>query len=229
MPILAAILALAVIATQATPTPASVLARYVQAVGGEAALVAIKTRVTEGEFDNGRGLKTRYRVVEQAPNMRLTLIGADPIDSPSGSGRGYDGARGWDKSFIGTGLRALEGRELADAARDADMLRPLHLAEDCGSTAVEKTPAQNIVVCQLKAGGVVRHAFDTTTGLLEAQDIEAGPRKVHISYEDYRAIDGVKLPFKTHIDVAGATIKYDASSIKHNQAVDRAVFQQPRS
>src|SRR5262245_34805821 len=125
MPIWAAIVALAVLATQPKPTPASVLARYVQALGGEAALRAITTRVTDGAFDNGRGLKTRYRIVEQTPSMRVTIIGADPIDSPGGSGRGYDGAHGWDKSFIGTSLRALDGRELADAARDADMLRPL--------------------------------------------------------------------------------------------------------
>jgi hypothetical protein len=228
MSTLAAILALAVIAAQANPTPASVLARYVQALGGEAALRAIKTRVTEGEFDNGRGLRARYRIVEESPDKRVTIIGTDPIDAATGSGRGYDGVKGWDKSFIGTGLRALEGRELADAARDADMLRPLHLLDDCDSTTVEKAPAHIVIVCKGKAGGMVRHAFDTKTGLLATQDIEAGPRKVHISYEDYRAIDAITLPFKTHIDVAGATIKYDASSIKHNQAVDRAAFQQPK-
>ena len=227
MPILI-VLSLLTLVSQPPATPASVLARYVQAMGGEAAIRDVKGRISEGEFDNGRGLKTRFTIVESAPDSRVTIIGADPVGGPGGSGRGYDGAKGWDKSFIGTGLRGLEGRELADAARDADMLRPLHLLDDCGSTTVETTGAQNVVVCNGKSGGIVRHGFDQRTGLLTTQDIDAGPRKVHISYDDYRAVDGLRLPFKTHIDVAGATIRYDTSSIKQNQPVDRAVFRQPK-
>ena len=211
-----------------TATPPAVLSRYVQAIGGDAAIRAVATRVTEGEFDNGRGLKTRYRIVEESPNKRITIIGTDPVDAATGSARAYDGANGWDKNFIGTGLRVLAGRELADAARDADMLRPLHLLDDCESTTLEKTATQMIIVCHVKSGGVMRHAFDNTTGLLAMQDIEAGSLKLHISYDDYRTVDGVKLPFKTHIDIPGATIKYDASSIAHNRPVDRAIFQQPK-
>jgi hypothetical protein len=211
-----------------TATPPAVLSRYVRAIGGDAAIRAVATRVTEGEFDNGRGLKTRYRIVEQSPNKRITIIGTDPVDGVTGSARAYDGANGWDKNFIGTGLRALAGRELADAARDADMLRPLHLLDECESTALEKTATQMIIVCNVKAGGVMRHAFDNTTGLLATQAIETGSLKLHISYDDYRTVDGVKLPFRTRIDIPGATIKYDASSISHNRPVDSAIFQQPK-
>ena len=108
------------------------------------------------------------------------------------------------------------------------MLRPLHLLDDCESTTLEKIATQMIIVCKVKAGGVMRHAFDNTTGLLAMQDIEAGSLKLHISYDDYRTVDGVKLPFRTHIDIPGATIKYDASSISHNRPVDSAIFQQPK-
>jgi hypothetical protein len=228
MLILAAILALAAVTAQAPSTAPVILARYVQAVGGEAALRGVKSRITEGEYDNGRGLNTRFTIVEDAPNRRVTIIGTDPIDSAMGSGRGYDGARGWDKSFIGTGLRVLEGRELAEAARDADMLRPLHLLDDCESTVVEQNGGHDVLVCRNKAGAVVRHSFDQRTGLMTSQEINPGPRQIHISYEDYRTVDGLRLPFKTHIDVAGATIKYDAASIHQNGPVDRAVFQQPK-
>ena len=43
-------------------------------------------------------------------------------------------AFGWDKNLIGTGLRTLEGPELAGIARDADILRPLHLLDECTTT-----------------------------------------------------------------------------------------------
>jgi zinc protease len=227
MTIWAAIVALAVITSQ-TATPPSVLSRYVEAIGGDAAIRAVTTRVTEGEFDNGRGLKTRYRIVEASPNKRITIIGSDPVGSTTGSARAYDGTNGWDNNFIGTGLRVLAGRELADAARDADMLRPLHLLDDCASTTVETTATQMIIVCSIKAGGVMRHAFDNTTGLLAMQDIDSGSLKLHIAYGDYRTVDGVKLPFRTRIEIPGATIKYEASSISHNRPVDSAIFQQPK-
>jgi hypothetical protein len=115
------------------------LHRYVQALGGEEALRAVRTRVTSGEFNNGRGLVTPFRIVEQTPNRRVTLIGTHPIDSNEGSGRGFDGVAGWDKNFIGTGLRGIEGQELADLQREADLLRPLHLHDACQTVTVETT------------------------------------------------------------------------------------------
>jgi hypothetical protein len=209
------------------PTPQSVVARYVQSLGGETAMRAVKTRITEGEFDNGRGLRTRYRIFEETPNKRVTLIGTDPIGSPTGSGRGYDGAAGWDKNYIGTGLRSLEGRELVDVAREADLLRPLRLIDDCASTSLENAKTADVVVCATKAGGQLRYHFDRKTGFLMRQDIAAGPRVVTITTDDYRLIDGVRLPFLTQIDVPGAIIRFSAGSITHNKPVDAKVFQKP--
>lgn len=212
-------------ASAAQPTPADIVARYVEAVGGEKAIRAVKTRITEGEFDNGRHLKTRFRIVEESPNKRVTIIGTEPIDSAGGSGRGYDGTNGWDKSFIGSGLRTLEGRELADAARDADMLRPLHLLDDCSGATAQSERDADVVTCTYKNGARISFSFNKKTGLLESQDI--GVRGVTIHYANYREIDGVRLPFTTRIDVPGATIRYNASSIVHNQPVDARVFQKP--
>src|SRR5262245_44939649 len=119
--------------------PGDLLQRYVDAIGGVAALRAVHTRLTTGEFNNGHGLVTPFRIVERAPNQRVTVIGTHGIESREGSGRGFDGAAGWDKNFIGTGLRTIEGQELADLQRDADMLRPLHLLDMCVSTSTEST------------------------------------------------------------------------------------------
>src|SRR5262245_46038362 len=90
----------------------AVLDAYVRALGGEAALRAVGARTTEGRFDNGRGLRAPFRILEKAPNKRVTIIGSRSLSSEEGSGRGYDGRTGWDRNFIGTGLRAVEGDEL---------------------------------------------------------------------------------------------------------------------
>lgn len=141
-PHIALTLLAAAIGTQApAPTATALLNRNVAALGGEAALRAIRTRTTEGQFDNGRGLNTRFRAYEESPNKRVTLIGTDPIDAEGGSGRGFDGAIGWDKNFIGTGLRTLDGRELASFVREADMLRPLNLLDQCTTNVNLLMPA----------------------------------------------------------------------------------------
>jgi hypothetical protein len=209
-------------------TPVSVLQRYIQAIGGDAAIRAVKTQITEGQFDNGRGLKTLFKIIEEAPNRRVTLIGPDGIGSPTGSGRGYDGVKAWDKSFIGTGLRVLGGRELGDAARDADMLRPLHLLDDCSQTNLATSTSGDVLSCDSTSGGAITNTFDRRTGLLISQDIEAGSTKLHLTYDDYRAVGALRLPFKRHIEVGGVTIKYDAASIRLDQPVDRSVFEQPK-
>jgi len=72
MPIL---LMLVLVITQgASLTVSAILARYVQAMGGEAAMLAVTTRISEGEYDNGRGLNTTCRIVEEAPEPLVGMV-----------------------------------------------------------------------------------------------------------------------------------------------------------
>src|SRR5262245_27435346 len=143
---------------------------YVHALGGDAALRAVATRTTEGRFDNGRGLRATFRTVEKAPNKRVTVIGSRPVSSDQGSGRGFDGRAGWDRNFVGTGLRAVEGDELQDLSREADMLRPLNLEADCSSPRVEETASTTTVRCRFAHGRVAMLHFDRDSHLLTRQD-----------------------------------------------------------
>ena len=49
-----------------------------------------------------------------------------------------------------------------------------------------------------------------------------------VSYEGYRVVDGVRLPFTTRITLPNATIVYAAHSIRHNMPVDSQVFHRPQ-
>ena len=203
--------------------------RYVEALGGEAALRAVRTRVTTGEFNNGRGLVAPFRIVEQAPHRRVTLIGSRPIDSDEGSGRGFDGVAGWDKNFIGTGLRNLDGPELADLLREADLLRPLHLLDGCQTVAIETVGDRSVATCALPSGARLRLHFERASGLLveqESADPER-PAAIRVLFDDYQMVDGVRLPFRTRVVVPGATITYTVTSVRHNEPVQESVFQRP--
>ena len=81
------ILRLAIIALSAQAADIAFLDTYVRAIGGEAALTRVQTRVTEGRFDNGRGLHAPFRVLEKRPNKRVTIIGSHSIDADDGCTR----------------------------------------------------------------------------------------------------------------------------------------------
>jgi len=228
MSVMRAAVLLSLLVQTGAPAPAAIVQRYVEALGGEAALRAVRTRVSTGRFDNGRGLVTTFTIFERAPAARATILGTAPIGSPSGSGRGYDGTSGWDKSFVGTGLRAVTGPELDDLAREADVLAPLHLLVGCTSPRAEQAADADVIRCQPDKGPAFSYSFSRKTGLLERYEVPAGRRgPFTIRYEDYRTVDGVRLPFTWVIGVGGGRITYTASSIRHNDSIDDGVFARP--
>ena len=223
--------ALFALGVQATPsTDVAVLEAYVRAIGGEDAVRAVRTRITEGTFDNGRGLRAPFSIYEKAPNKCAIIISKHPIGSPDGSGRGYDGALGWDKNFIGTGLRSVEGSELEDLAQESDTLRPLHLTRDCRSTHVEPSGSTTILRCERASRPSVTLHFDTSSGLLVRQESEPSPgRGIAISLADYRSVDGVRLPFQTRFVGPGFTVTYVVERVRHNEPIDDRTFLRPSS
>ena len=201
---------------------------YIRALGGEAALRSVTTRTTEGRFDNGRGQRVTFRIMEKAPNKRVTILGPQPITSDQGSGRGYDGRTGWDRNFVGTGLRTLENDELDDLARDADLLRPLHLERDCGSPQVETSASPTVIVrCQFGGRSALLH-FDRASGLLVRQDLQIDARRtLSALYDDYRDVAGVKVPFRQRFTAPGADVSYLVERVRTNEAIDDRAFARP--
>ena len=190
------LLLLALVLQTGPPSPAALADNYIKALGGEQLLRSVRSRITTGRFDNGRGLSTTYRIVEKAPTSRVTIIGSAPIESDESSGRGYDGTNGWDKSFIGTELRVVTGPELADLAREADMLAPLRLLAGCNTPSVERTAGADILSCALPDGGKRRYHFNRRSGLLDSYETPARRGSVTIRDEDYRDVGGLRLPGK---------------------------------
>ncbi|MGH9928480.1 MAG: hypothetical protein ACREA9_04525, partial [Pyrinomonadaceae bacterium] len=78
----------------------------------------------------------------------------------------------------------------------------------------EKLDGKDVYVVRM---GFEKWYFDVAGGLLL--------RKGSTYYDDYREVDGIKLPFKLREEVfAGSAIIYQLSEIKHNVKIDEAKF-----
>ena len=217
---------------QPDPEAVRILTRYVDAVGGAAAVNAVTSRVTRGTFTNGRGQSMPFVAYFKAPHRIATVLGRPGIDDPMGSGRAYDGTIGWDKNFIGTGLRDLTGAELDAVARGAVAFPIANLADTCRTLAVEApspSATDAILRCDL-TNGIDRWFFDRATGLAVRHEasVPNPPRTTVTYFEDYRRADAVVVPFRTRTVLPNITVSYVTDSVRHQVTIDDGVFRRPR-
>ncbi len=197
-----------------TPTVDAIFEKYVVASGGQAAFEKITSRVSTGTVEmTALSMIGKVEFDEQAPN-RSTII----IDAP-GLGvtqRTFDGNRAWLQdplvgliSFTGLGL---EIAKTAAAFNKQSRLKELYPAARV--VGKEKLNDKDVFVVQM---GFERGYFDADGGLLL--------RKGNTYYDDYREVDGVKLPFRIREDViTGVGLIYQLTEIKHNVNIDEAKF-----
>ena len=73
--------------------------------------------------------------------------------------------------------------------------------------------------------------FDADSGLLVRVDIERenpqGKVPVEVYLDDYREVDGVKLPFSLRQVTPAFSVNLTAEEIKHGVSVDDAKFKKP--
>ena len=75
--------------------------------------------------------------------------------------------------------------------------------------------------------------FDTQTGLILREDAERespqGKQSVQVFLEDYKDVDGVKMPFSIRQITSAFTLTIKMEEIKNNVPVDDAKFNKPAS
>lgn len=211
-----------------------IVAKYEQAIGGRAAFEKLKSRVMKGtQTSNGDGMALPLEVDQVAPN-KLAVIITPPKGAPVLTG--YNGTTGWMKNP--RGQREITGGPLSQLKRSADFLGYFMLKEMYPGMVVmgrEKVGEREayVVASQITDNRMEKLYFDTETGLLlrilAITQTQLAPLPEQTDFEDYREVDGVKLPFtvrQSYVDPwAGWTRKY--TEIKHNVAVEGAKFNMP--
>jgi hypothetical protein len=216
--------------TKALPTVEQVLGKYVEAIGGNAAHQKLTTRVAMGEWENAtRGVRCPIEIYAKAPNKRVELL--DAPENRGATGRGYDGTAGWSMNYTETGLRPLEGAELAAVGRESDFYRAIRLDRlYVGLTVMsgERIDGREVYIVEAvpESGDSEKLYFDGETGLLRRRDVVYGKTPVQHHYEDYRDVDGIKLPFVLRSEGPVRVITR-LTEVKHNVPIEDAKFKSP--
>ena len=209
----------------------AILDQYVQALGGRAALERVMTRVKTGTLIAQGGMKAPLEVYEKAPNKTGAIFRA-----PHGVNQmGFDGAIGWTKTPE-VGLREETGEPLDLKKSEAEFYKELKLRDRyskltlLGLAQLDNREAYVIEAAPLREQPEKLY-FDRQTGLLVRMDIipGLGPEKMQMQmyYEDYRAVDGVKMPFAIRRARPGFTWTYQFDEIKLNVPLDDSRFKKP--
>ncbi len=221
--------------TAPMPSVKRLLDDYVKAIGGEAAVRRTSSRVSKGTVEIiSMGAKGTVEVYQQAPN-KMTIVTTLP-----GLGvfrEGFDGTAGWAQDPF-SGLRDKTGAELARTKREASFYRDIEMAKiypKMAVTGIEKINGRDAYVIEAapaEAGSTSdKFYFDKETGLIVRFDTMSvtpqGTIPVQAYLEDYKPVDGVKIPFTMRQSLAGTDIIIRLTEVKHDAPSDAAKFNKP--
>src|SRR5260370_16030263 len=219
-------------AAPATPSADQILNRYIEAIGGRAAWKKLTSRVATGMIDVPEmQISGTVEFHEKAPNRLLRVI----ILNGASFRQGFDGTTAWTDDPQ-NGLRTETGAEFEDTRFDADFYHPLDLRQLYSKFTLlgaEKIGEHDAYVVEAaRAGGDPdKMYFDVKTGLalriISKRHTPDGLSAYQEDLEDYREVDGIKLPFIVHQSIAKPAITITFTEVRHNVELDNAEFSKP--
>lgn len=221
----------AVSSSDSMPTVDQIFEDYVRAVGGKGAMEKVTSRVVRGFLETPGGMHAPIEMYQKAPNKLLSIIRL-----PGGTSLNcFNGAVGWSQNPQ-VGVREVSGEELARLKREAEFYRELKLKEiytRINLVGKDKVGDREVYVLEGIAadGNSERLYFDARTALLlrhaVVYDSPLGSIPLETDFEDYKEVEGIRLPFtirRSRPDFSFAT-KFD--DIKHDVAIDDSKFHKP--
>jgi hypothetical protein len=225
---------------QASPTPRpagpsadDILKKYVEAIGGQAAIDKLKSRTAKGTIVQANGNSLQFELYQTAPDKFYFLVTTQqgPFE------RGFDGKVAWEKNA--RGVREVTGGELANFKAGNSLFSLFNLKEQYARpprVRRDKIGDRDVFVLDgmTTDGKRMRLYFDATTGLLlrrvTATTSMIGIIPEQVDFEDYREIDGVKFPFTARastIEVGNPVSTRTFTEVIVNATVDDSKFKMP--
>ncbi len=226
-------------AAEGEPPASQILDEYIQAMGGAGKLAGLKSYVITGysEGYGGLGGNAAFQIFAQAPDRRGMWINFPEHPDRGISAWTYDGKTGWISTPRGF-LREypLNGNDLNGARLDSLLAFPGGIKTALANWRVgfeDTLQGKHVYVVQGNGpGGLLGTLyFDKQTHLLlryvRQTPSPVGRISIQQDYEDYRDVDGIKIPFKYSFLWLDGRFTATISDVKVNVPVDEAKFGKP--
>ena len=226
-------------AAAAGPSVDQILAKYVDALGGEQALRKITSRVITGTQElpaagSNPPPQVQMELSEKAPNVNVTVLRAANGTTTSD---GFDGTSSWARNR--GQVTEATGVDLARAKRDADFYGPLDLKQEYGqmfARGTDKIGGRDVyrVIGIPKDDAAEQLYFDTQTGLLLRRVTftvtPLGNDPTYTDFDDYRDTGyGVKMPILVKNYCWYARTSTDEDTVESNATNDGSKVTKPES
>lgn len=221
--------------TAPLPSVAEILRRNEKATGDASAWNKMSTRSMKGIYQTQDGSSFfGIEILQKSPNKSAFLYkfpnDITVRDVCDGKSAWLEDPRGGYHAYAGAALPSrLRRSEFSDRAR-------MFLLAATGKViGVEKVGTRSAYVVEFspEQSAVSRIYFDTETAYeLRSEDTYTtpdGPYKVSIDMDDYREVDGLKIPFRMRRTEKGAVFNIRLTQVKFNTAVDDSEFVKPES
>ncbi|HEV2115952.1 MAG TPA: hypothetical protein VGR48_08000 [Terriglobales bacterium] len=214
------------------PSVDSILDRFVQALGGHAALEKINSMVFTGVLNISQ-LKTSGKTTEYFRSPDYFAFVAE-IPGYGTVRTIYDGKAAWN-SDPKQGVSQISGPQLSDISRRSDIHWNLKLKEFYPGLKVigrEKVNGKDAWALESTVDGwTYRLYFDTETGLLVRFDTDTHKAEGNSSVliGDYRQVGNVRFSFTASMTSSTGGWSRQLNEVKFNVPIDDSVFAKPVS
>lgn len=217
------------------PPADQILDKYIQALGGAQKVAAFTTLVATGTYQGYEGEPRPVQIYAKAPAQRTIIVNTLSGNSVNT----FDGTNAWAAVPDTEGpvpLLSLSGGDLDGARVEAQLMFPARLKQTLtdwrvGFPFTIGDKDVNVVQGMSPAKSPVKLYFDVETGLLlrivRYSESPVGLNPTQVDYEDYRDVNGIKIPYKitnTWTDGRSVTLLKD---VKTNVPVDASKFAKP--
>ena len=207
-------------------TASSVMASYVEAIGGNVAVESVQTMLFNAEVTiEGAPFKPTAVIKAMAPNkssMEMSIAGMGTIMKQK-----FDGTTGYAEQ---QGMKQpMSEEDVAEQASQKGLFPEAHYtADEIELMSLSDLDGTDVYKIKVKGVSESFRYYDANSGLLlreEATEEAQGQSVTTITvHSDYRAVDGVMIPFGRKITAGPQVFGFNASEVVVNSGVTEADF-----
>jgi hypothetical protein len=209
--------------------PAKIVSDYVKAAGGSKALSKIQSETLEGAFSNpADGKPSTYTFSLKLPNRYYSefVLGDKPLIEAYNGKSAWHQATGELSTLLGQQGQQLEAASLYYNSRLLNLKKNKLAVAFIGHAQVRGKDALQL---ELTTSTNIRRElfFDPQSHLLVRESAPVAGLDQEILYDDYRTVDGVKLPYKIELHRGPDTYSINVTRASINETVGERTFDFP--